>query len=104
MAVNGIAPNPMSPKVLQELLRANPPADNSPKPAAASDPSREDSVYISEQSREFLRVRQMVDQLPDVRIARVNRLADEIDKGTYLVSGVDVADAMVRRNMIDIRA
>ncbi len=103
MAMHSIATNPMSPKILQEVQRTILPSDNSPKPAAVSDTRRGDTVYISEQSREFLKVRQLVDQLPDVRIDRVNRLADQIDKDNYRVSGVNVADAVVRKNMVDIR-
>jgi flagellar biosynthesis anti-sigma factor FlgM len=103
MAINGIATNPVSPKIMQEVQRTNLPSDNSPKPAAAYDARRGDTVYISEQSREFMKVRQLVDQLPDVRIDRVNRLADKIEKGDYKVSGINLADAVVRKNMVDIR-
>jgi flagellar biosynthesis anti-sigma factor FlgM len=103
MAVNNIAYYPLSPKNLQEVQRASIPADHSPKPAAASDISRGDTVYISEQSREFFKIRQLVDQLPEVRTDQVNRLAGEINQGAYQVEGTQLADAVIRKNMVDLR-
>ncbi len=104
MAIDGIGSNPNSLKMVQQTERLNLASDNPPQAAARSDAIRGDHIYISEQSREFLRVRQLVDQLPDVRIDRVNKLAEQIDNGTYQVSGDKIADAMIRKNMVDILA
>lgn len=66
----------------------------------ASSPQSDD-VLISEHSREFLRIRQLVDAQPDVRLERVNQLAKAIDSGTYDVKGEQVAEAIIQKHLID---
>jgi flagellar biosynthesis anti-sigma factor FlgM len=63
-----------------------------------------DSVAISDQSRLFQQVKQMVHSQPDVRIGRTNQLAGEIDKGTYHIPSKTVADAVIRKHLIDVSA
>ena len=60
-------------------------------------------MQISEHSREFLRIRQLVDAQPDVRLNRVNQLAKAIDSGTYNVKGEQIAEAIIRKNLIDLK-
>jgi flagellar biosynthesis anti-sigma factor FlgM len=61
----------------------------------------QDDVQFSDKSQEFLRIRRLVDSLPDFRIERVNQLAKTIDEGTYEVSSIRIADAIIRKNLID---
>jgi len=68
---------------------------------AAPSPAR-DHVEISERNEEFLRIRQLVDAQPDVRLDRVNKLAKAIDSGTYDVKGEDIAEAIIQKNLIDL--
>ena len=60
-------------------------------------------VQISKRSQEFSRIRQLVDAQPDVRLDRVNKLAKEIDSGTYYVKGEDIAEAIIEKNLIDLK-
>jgi len=69
--------------------------------AAAS--SEREVVQISKHSQEFSRIRQLVDAQPDVRLDRVNKLAKEIDSGTYYVKGEDIAEAIIEKNLIDLK-
>jgi negative regulator of flagellin synthesis FlgM len=69
----------------------------------ASSPQSDD-VQISEYSREFFRIRQLVDAQPDVRLDRVNQLAKAIDSGTYDVKGEQIAEAIIEKNLIDFEA
>ena len=62
-----------------------------------------DAVNISNRSQEFLRVRRMVDSQPDFRLAKVNSLTRAIDQGQYNKKGEMIADALIRRNLIDLR-
>ncbi len=61
-----------------------------------------DLVQLSEQSQEFTRIRKLADGLPEIRQDRVDRLRSEIGRGTYRVSGEDIADAVVRESQIDL--
>jgi flagellar biosynthesis anti-sigma factor FlgM len=60
-----------------------------------------DNVEISDKSKEFLRIRSLVDSLPDFRLERVNQLAKTINEGTYDVTSVQIADAIIRKNLTD---
>ena len=70
---------------------------------AAASPSR-DVVQISERSEEFSRIRQLVDAQPDVRLDLVNKLAKAIYSGTYDVKGEQIAEAIIQKNLIDLKA
>lgn len=65
---------------------------------------QEDVLDISDASQQFQQVKQMVQAQPDVRIARTNRLAAAIDSGTYCVSSSAIADAVIRKHLIDVGA
>lgn len=69
---------------------------------AAPSPER-DVVQISERSQEFIRIQQLVDAQPDVRLDRVNKLAKAIDSGTYDVKGEQIAEAIIQKNLIDLK-
>ena len=61
-----------------------------------------DEVQISDETQEFLRIRKLVDSMPDVRLDRVNALAKAIDQGTYNIKAEHVADAVIRKHLIDL--
>ena len=69
---------------------------------AADSPER-DHVQISERSQEFARIRQLVDAQPEVRLERVNKLAKSIDSGTYDVKGEQIAEAIIQKNLVDLK-
>jgi negative regulator of flagellin synthesis FlgM len=72
---------------------------NCGKAAAARQP---DDVQVSDRNREFQRIRELVDALPEVRLDRVNRLAKSIDEGTYHVKSEEIAEAIIQKHLIDI--
>ena len=58
-------------------------------------PGNEDSVELSSETQEFLRIRKLVDALPDVRYDQVEQIKQEIANGTYNVSASDIAEAIL---------
>jgi negative regulator of flagellin synthesis FlgM len=56
---------------------------------------REDSFELSSQTQEFLRIRKLVDTVPDIRLDRVAQLKQEIAQGTYNVPASDIAEAIL---------
>jgi flagellar biosynthesis anti-sigma factor FlgM len=69
---------------------------------ASSQP--QDEKVSSGKNLDFLEIRKMVDAQPDVRLDKVNRLAKAIDDGTYDVSGQKIADAIIRKHLVDYNA
>jgi flagellar biosynthesis anti-sigma factor FlgM len=67
-------------------------------------PSVAVEVESSRKNRQFQQIRKMVDAVPDVRLEKVNHLAKAIDAGTYNVSGQKVADALIQKHLVDLKA
>jgi len=63
----------------------------------------DDAFSISDKSHEFARVRKLVDSQPDFRLAKVNSLSKAIEEGHYNKNGEMIADALIRRNLVDLR-
>ncbi len=79
------------------------PQSANPRPEAQQSENA-DRVQFSEQTMEFIRIRQLADATPELRQDRINRLREEIERGTYNVSGEDIADAIVRESQINLTA
>jgi negative regulator of flagellin synthesis FlgM len=62
-----------------------------------------DNVQISDRTEELLRIRRLVDALPEVRLDRVNALAKAIDEGNYNVKGEQIAEAIIQKHLIDLK-
>jgi negative regulator of flagellin synthesis FlgM len=80
----------------------NPHAQLLTRPGKDASTGSDDAVSISDKSREFQRIRKMVDCQPDFRLAKVNSLTKAIEEGTYNMKGEMIADALIRRNLIDL--
>ena len=51
--------------------------------------------------QEFIRIRQFVENLPELRMDRISKLAKAIDDGTYHVSSKKIAEAIFQKNFHD---
>jgi flagellar biosynthesis anti-sigma factor FlgM len=61
-----------------------------------------DRVTLSDSRQEFARIRGLVDQVADVRADRVEALTRAINAGAYQVNALDVADAIIAGNSVDL--
>lgn len=59
-------------------------------------------VAISQEARELVELLKKVKDLPEVRTELVQRLREEIEKGTYQVSGKDVATKMILDSLYEV--
>lgn len=93
---------------VDRILRSQAPTEAAPKAAngkgngngAYSAPPAA-SVEISQSAQDIARVRQIVEQMPDVREDLVASIRERISKGEYKVSSADIADLMLRRAVAD---
>lgn len=51
--------------------------------------------------REFIRIRQLVDGLPELRMDRISKLGKAIDDGNYRVSSQKIAEAIIQKGFCD---
>jgi len=62
-----------------------------PKAAEVKKPSTGDTVQLSEQSKQLADIKSAVNQLPEIRDARVQEIKKSVDAGTYTVDPQKVA-------------
>jgi flagellar biosynthesis anti-sigma factor FlgM len=98
MAFDGISPGP-APLSIQ--FKADHTLPSNGKNGNVAVKKSQDNVEFSHKSQEFLQIRNLVDSLPDFRLERVNQLAKTVNEGTYDVTSVQIADAIIRKNLID---
>jgi negative regulator of flagellin synthesis FlgM len=63
-----------------------------------------EKVDLSAKARDFQRIRQILDQTPDVRQDKVAELKGRIESGNYVVDSGKVAAKMVGEHLIDTTA
>lgn len=61
---------------------------------------KSDSVQLSSEAKLLGAIQQRLAEAPDVRRERVEALKQAIARGTYHVSGEDIADAMIREGKL----
>ncbi len=77
-------------------------ARSSSKVASPQDPTaRQDKIVLSASQEDQMRVRRIVDDIPDVRLEKVEALKKQIEAGTYKVDASEVADKMLGRLLAD---
>ena len=62
---------------------------------------RPDSVEISAQGQEIARIKQAIDQSPELRTQLVAELKAKIEAGTYDVPAQDIARAIIEESALD---
>lgn len=60
-----------------------------------------DQVQISERAKELQRMLAMAEQPDPARLERINRIRQEMENGTYDVSGRKVGDALIKYVLTD---
>ncbi len=70
-------------------------------PANESRHAVDDSITISQKSREVQKAMKVVEQLPDVREGKVKELQQSIENGSYNVKGEAIAEGMIKHSLVD---
>ena len=71
------------------------------KKAGALEAGSQDRVQISEQAKELQRLRATAEQPDAERDAKVDRIRQSVEGGTYRVDGKQIADAVIRHVLTD---
>ncbi|MDH5667245.1 MAG: flagellar biosynthesis anti-sigma factor FlgM [Nitrospira sp.] len=81
---------------LARLLLGVQETDATAKPSLAPQGAVKDQVHISEQAQELRRILAMTQEPDAARIARIDQIKQDLDGGTYDVSGRRVGDALIK--------
>ena len=93
----------VSTQYIQQYQRNESAAQAAEKQAAAASKTTE-KVDLSTMARDIQKAKVEVSKLPDVREEKVREVKDQVDKGTYNVSGEQIANKMVGESIIDLFA
>ncbi|MBP7765342.1 MAG: flagellar biosynthesis anti-sigma factor FlgM [Deltaproteobacteria bacterium] len=64
----------------------------------------EEKVHLSTTAREIQKAKVAVSELPDIREEKVQAIKAQVEKGTYNVSGEQIAEKMVGESIVDLFA
>jgi flagellar biosynthesis anti-sigma factor FlgM len=67
-------------------------------------PVLEEKVDLSKQSRDLVRIKEAIAQIPELREEKVQELRTQIEKGAYNIQSSKIAEKMIGESLIDIFA
>ena len=85
-------PNRPNVQAAQRVNKPTPPE----RPVAAQRTAPSDKVNISGKGREVADIIASVNQLPDIREAKVQEIKKSVDSGTYNIDARKIADRMLK--------
>jgi negative regulator of flagellin synthesis FlgM len=86
---------------LQQYQKSDPVRSEADKPVNGGAAIATEKVDLSTKAKELQQIRQILDQIPDVREDKVNELKERIESGNYTVK---VAAKMLGQSLIDMIA
>jgi len=86
---------------LQQYQKSDPVKNEGDKPVNGGAAIVTEKVDLSAKAKELQRIRQILDQIPDVREEKVQELKDRIESGNYAVDSGKVAAKMLGESLID---
>ena len=63
-----------------------------------------DQVQLSDRAKEFNRIKDMLETIPDVREEKVAALSNAVGKGVYAADPIQTSDKLIQSSLIDILA
>ena len=89
---------------IQQYQKSDPVINEGAKPASGGATVATERVDLSAEAKDFQRIKQILDETPDVREEKVRELKDRIESGNYAVDSGKVAAKMLGESLIDIIA
>jgi negative regulator of flagellin synthesis FlgM len=78
------------------------PKSSSKAPEKEGSNSPGDRVELSPRSQETRRVREAIDEVPDVDEAKVAEIKARIESGAYNVKGEEIAESIIEEAIVDV--
>jgi negative regulator of flagellin synthesis FlgM len=86
---------------IQQYQKSEQIRNDGDKPVNGAAAIAAERVDLSAEAKDFQRIRQMLDQIPDVREGKVRELKDRIESGNYVVDSGKAAAKMLGESLID---
>ena len=86
---------------IQQYQKIDPVINEGAKPVSGGATVATERVDLSTEAKDFQRIKQILDETPDVREEKVRELKDRIESGNYAVDSGKVAAKMLGESLID---
>jgi negative regulator of flagellin synthesis FlgM len=96
--------NDVNAQMIQQYQRSENVTATVDKQAGSAAVKPEETVDLSTMARDIQQAKVEVSKLPDVREEKVQEIKAQVEKGTYNVSGEQIADKMVGETIVDLFA
>ncbi|MEN6468055.1 MAG: flagellar biosynthesis anti-sigma factor FlgM [Smithella sp.] len=91
-------------QMLQQYQRNENVSAGVDKQAGSAAVKPEETVDLSTMAKDIQQAKVEVSKVPDVREEKVQQIKAQVDKGTYNVSGAEIANKMVGESLVDLFA
>jgi flagellar biosynthesis anti-sigma factor FlgM len=86
---------------IQQYQKSDPVINEGAKPVGGGSAVATERVNLSAEAKDFQRIRQILDETPDVREGKIRELKDRIESGNYVIDSGKVAAKMLGESLID---
>ena len=93
--------NDSTAQMIQQYQKSEPVRNEGDKPAGSGTAIATEKVELSTKAQEYQRIRQILDQVPDVREGKVQELKTRIESGNYQIDAGKLATKMLGESLID---
>ena len=88
-------------QMIQQYQKPEKVEDRSSEPQVSGHLAPQEKVNLSTTAKDVQRIKNTIDQLPEVREEKVREIQAQIDRGTYKVDGEKIAEKMVGESLLD---
>jgi|WetSurMetagenome_2_1015567.scaffolds.fasta_scaffold10155_7 flagellar biosynthesis anti-sigma factor FlgM len=88
-------------QVIQQYQKSDPVRKEPNKTAGSGATVATERVDLSSKAKDFQRIQQILEKIPDVRPGKIQELKEQIESGNYKVDSEKVAAKMVGESLID---
>jgi negative regulator of flagellin synthesis FlgM len=94
--------NDASMQMIQQYQKIDSVKDEAEKPIAPGATIATERVDLSNKAKDIQKIKQVLDQTPEVREEKVQELRRQIESGSYAINPGRIADKMLGESLIDI--
>ena len=94
--------NDASAQMIQQYQKIDSVKSEAEKPVGAGTAIATERVDLSSKAKDIQKIKQDLDQIPEIREEKVNELKRQIENGSYAINSGRIADKMLEESLIDI--
>jgi len=92
-----------SAQMIQQYQKIDAVKTENEKNIASGNPIATERVDLSSEAKDFQKIKQILDQIPEVREEKVQEIKQQIANGSYSINSGMIADRMLGESLIDIK-